>query len=487
MHPLLLESESNPRATTRTLDANWIHLVEANPGPAWGADAAGRLITANRRWSELLGLAPAAIDDSFSLRTLIHPDDIARLQQPVAKIDAIEHYEYRLLAADGTCHWMRDSVSPVLSADGEREGYLGFTENIQAQKDPDDQAEETQKAKALGSLASRVAHDFNNQITAIRMFADILRSNLSQPQNLELVDQIVHCCSSAEFLTKKLNSFSRHEIAQPERLDLTILVENLRGFVGSLIADYIDVEFALEPNPQWVEVDAKQFEQVFFNLCLNARDTLTESGKLMTIADTGAGISPADLGQVFDPFFSTKARNQGTGLGLAHCMKIARESRGDITIESKLGEGTRVHFWLPVAGAPKAKPTPKANSPAKILLVEDDELVRNISSMFIQSLGHELHTFNRAEPALTYADQHGIDDVDLLITDIAMPGMDGHELAQNFLGRRSDLLVLFISGFIDNPATKAALESGRHHFLPKPFSSQSLGQKIDRLIPHRNN
>jgi two-component system, cell cycle sensor histidine kinase and response regulator CckA len=511
MHPFLTAADSSARPWPSAAVADWSRFVEANPIPSWGMDPHGNNIIVNSMWSALTGQAPLSTAD---LQTLIHPEDRSSLHDKTGPADETAAiYEYRLRRADGSFSWVRDTITAVLNRDNIIDGYLGCTQILTDARLAEAQARASRDVEILGSLASGVAHDFNNQITAVRMFADILRSNLRDERNVELVDQIVHSCSSAEFLIKKLNSFSRHEVVQPELVELNALIENLRSFVRSLLPDEIEINIQLETQPQWVEVDRKQIEQVFFNLCLNAREAMSDaaagtltikverliapapvSDKLdvgtyvrLTVADTGRGIESAELDRVFDPFYTTKSKNKGTGLGLANCRRIAHEARGDVQIESAPGQGTQVFFWLPASQDSTANPPAehelKPPAKAAIMLVDDDDLIRNVAETLIDQLGHDLVSFNRAEAAVEYADREGIDHLDLLITDIAMPGMDGHELVRNFRKRRGDILVLFISGFMDNPATQAAVDSEKSHFLPKPFSCESLQRKLTQLLP----
>lgn len=512
MHPFLLLPQDTSASSPARLPGSWVDLVEINPSLSWMANAQGGLHCANSPWIALTGIDPAVREIS-TLADLVHPDDVSRLSQSRQPDDSGRTtHEYRLRQANREYCWVRENIAELRSEEGTFAGYLGCAISIQTEKTNEQRSHQTQKMEALGLLASGVAHDFNNLLTAIRLFADLLREDLQNTEHVSNIDNIIHGCSSAGYLVKQLNSLSRREVVQPEHLDLNILIDELRSFVRSLLSEHIDINFSLAPEPAWVDIDRKQLEQVFFNLCLNARDAITVEGALsisveritvsepvseilgpgdyirLTIADNGNGIDEATQARIFEPFFTTKSKNKGTGLGLATCASIAREAQGDITVKSQLGQGAAFHIWLPEVVAqtePWATPVPTDSwdeTDVVILLIEDDDLVRSVSCMLIESLGHRVISFDNGSSALSYVEENGINDITLVVTDIVMPEMDGHEVAKRLLSLRPDLAVLYMSGYVNDPKTELAIAQVGNFFLPKPFSGEEFASKLAHIL-----
>lgn len=361
-----------------------------------------------------------------------------------------------------------------------------------------------QKMEAVGTLAGAVAHDFNNLLTAIRCFADLLREELEHENQRRKLDDIIHACSSATHLVRQLLTFSRKEVTQTESLDLNTFVSDLHGFVRSLLSEHIEIHIDTADQPAWIRADRRQLEQTFFNLCLNARDAMPTEGRLsikitvetceqaptaqllpgryvkLSVADNGAGIDPALAERIFQPFFTTKPKGKGTGLGLATCLAIMREINGDISLDSRIGEGSTFSLWFPEDACmfqedwtPPAPPEIDS-AKATILLVEDDSLVRLVANALIENVGHHVISYGLPAEALAHAESQGLADIDLVVTDIVMPGMNGHALVQSLRAIKPDLKAVFMSGYIDNPATEAAICDPEVLFLPKPFSGEDF-------------
>jgi PAS domain S-box-containing protein len=365
-----------------------------------------------------------------------------------------------------------------------------------------------QKIESVGLLAGGVAHDFNNLLTAIRCFGEILRDDLRDDTQRSRVDDILHATSRAAHLVRQLLSFSRHEVAQPEPVDLHALVDNLRGFIRSLLSEHVRIDFVLDGESAWCRADPKQIEQVLFNLCLNARDVMSVEGVLtvgvgagplspagarqvrLSVRDTGPGISPEAQARIFQPFFTTKSRGRGTGLGLAASRAIAREAGGDLTYETMPGRGTVFYLDLPEIASPleffAPAPEEEAARPVsrRILLVEDDDLVRAVTVLLAETLGHRVTPFGDSREALAWAEKGGLAELDALMTDIVMPGMSGHDLALRLRAARPELPVLYMSGYVDDEATRAAIGQPGVHFLAKPFSNQELIARLEAVFAH---
>ncbi len=375
----------------------------------------------------------------------------------------------------------------------------------------EDRALQTQKMEAVGLLAGGIAHDFNNLLTAIRCFAELLRDELTIESQISKLDDILHASSRANHLVRQLLAFSRQEIAQPENTDLNLLVDELRGFIRSLLSEHVKIAIDLDDRPAWFHADRKQVEQILFNLCLNARDAMTTDGTLtlrvrhvtvevpapggppagryvqLTVADTGTGIPPAVRARLFQPFFSTKPKGRGTGLGLATCLNIAQANGGTISYDSEVGRGTSFHVLFPEA-PPHTLPLSLADDVARcqgqgrILLVEDDDLVRSVTTLLAQSVGYEIVSFGSSPEALEHARATHLAGIDLLLTDVIMPELNGEALARQLLQINPSLRVLFMSGYVDDPLTQHTIAQDGVHFLAKPFSAEEFASKLAQVM-----
>lgn len=373
-------------------------------------------------------------------------------------------------------------------------------------RESNERALQLQKMESVGLLAGGVAHDFNNLLTAIRCFAELLREDVPDETQRARVDDILHASNRASHLVRQLLAFSRHEVVQPEPVDLVSLVDNLRGFIRSLLSEHVRIEFEPAIDSAWCDADPKQIEQILFNLCLNARDAMLVEGVLrlrvgqgplsaagapqvrLSVADTGHGIPPEVRARLFQPFFTTKPRGRGTGLGLAASRSIAREFGGDLTLESEHGHGATFHLDLPEIACPavvqvqQEESAPSPLSPRTILLVEDDDLVRAATLLIAESLGHEVVAFGDCNEALAWAEDGGLGSVDLLLTDIVMPGVSGHALSQRMRAIRANLPVLYMSGYVDDEATREAIAQPGVMFLAKPFSHLDLATRLHAIL-----
>ena len=394
----------------------------------------------------------------------------------------------------GPLHYARDLVSILAITHARHRTQRKLREG-------EERALQLQKMEAVGLLAGGVAHDFNNLLTAIRCFAELLRDDLQVPEQQARVDDILHASSRASHLVRQLVAFSRQEVSQPEPVDLNTLVDSLRGFIRSLLSEHIRIDVDLCDQPAWCRADSKQLEQVIFNLCLNARDVMHTEGVLalrvscigtaatgdrrvrLSVSDTGGGIPVAVQAKLFQPFHTTKGPGRGTGLGLATSLGLVRAFGGDLTYETEVGKGTVFHIDLPEIADPLAdydqtSSAEEAHAAVRILLVEDDDLVRSVTQMLAMSLGHHVTPYSDSREACAWAEQTGLVDIDLLVTDIVMPGMDGHDLSKRLREIKPSLKVFYMSGYVDDPATMEAMAQPGIFFLSKPFSSEEFTRKL---------
>jgi len=377
---------------------------------------------------------------------------------------------------------------------------------------------QSQKMEAVGLLAGGVAHDFNNLLTAIRCYGEILNDDLAEqaPAAQPKVAEILKATARASALTRQLLAFSRKQVVQPEVLDLNLVITDLFDLLRSLLSENIVFDAQLHPQPVNVSADRSQIEQVLINLAINARDAMLQGGRLtlrtalrtlplegenhrdlppgpyceLSVSDTGVGMSPEVQAHLFEPFFTTKPKGRGTGLGLATCAVILKNAGGAIRCLSHLGDGTTFSVLLPEMTEPELHlETSDDETPLgryeSILLVEDDESVRAVTQSILHSLGYEVHVEPGGAEALTLCLGNNAPRFELLLTDIVMPYIGGHELAERLTALRPDLKVLFMSGYVDDPVILQAVQDSHIPFLEKPFNRTTLAKKVREALEGR--
>ncbi|MHB8523977.1 MAG: MASE1 domain-containing protein [Limisphaerales bacterium] len=374
------------------------------------------------------------------------------------------------------------------------------------------QLRQLQKMEAIGQLSAGVAHDFNNILTVIQGYTKLVAGERHlEPKTVEALDLVMAAADRASLLTRQLLTFSRRQATHPQKLNVNELVEDTAAMLGRILGEDIALSFDCEPQLSMVVADSGMIEQVLLNLAVNSRDAMPRGGKLtirtaelhiddayaklhpesrsgtfvkLAVADTGCGIAPENLPRVFEPFFTTKEVGKGTGLGLATVFGIVKQHLGWITVASTPGLGTTFEILLPSTGE---KPTPSLEKPAEprarggtetILLVEDEEAVRGLARVVLQRHGYRVLEAGSGSRALAVWNEHA-SDIDLLLTDMVMPeGMSGRELAEELLANRSDLKIIYTSGYSEDMFEKSlSLEEG-FNFLRKPFYPQKLAQTV---------
>ena len=374
---------------------------------------------------------------------------------------------------------------------------------------------QSQKMEGIGQLAGGIAHDFNNLLTVINSYSDMLLGEIGfdNPFVRNGLDQIKEAGHRAASLTRQLLAFTRQQVLEPKILDLNESVSTMAKLLRRLIGE--DITLVLCPHPALgrVKVDPGQVEQIIMNLAVNARDAMPGGGELtietrnvdldgfdahqqisapgsyvmLGVSDTGCGMDADTKTRMFEPFFTTKGPGKGTGLGLATVYGIVKQSGGSIGVSSDLGKGTTFNIYLPcVEGAaeqlePLSAPPAALRGSETILLVEDEEMVRALAQAILERSGYTVFAAKHVHDALRMA-QEGTKAIHLLLTDTIMPGMNGPELAQQVLAIRPAIKVLYMSGYTDKAFTStAALEPG-FTFLQKPFTPQTLGQKVREIL-----
>ena len=428
---------------------------------------------------------------------------------------------------DGSQFWAGVVIDPIRNEKGELVGFAKITRDLTERRNAQnelnkarEQLFQMQKLEAIGKLTGGVAHDFNNLLTIIIGNIEIAQRNLENEPAApatKLRRFLVNAQAGAKraaALTQRLLAFARRQPLDPKPLDVNKFIANTGEFLGRTLGEHVEVE-AVGGGALWpVEVDVAQLESAILNLALNARDAMPQGGKLtveaintyldhqyvranpevatgqyvmISVSDTGTGMSPEILAHAFEPFFTTKAAGQGTGLGLAQVYGFVKQSGGHIKVYSEEGHGTTFRIYLPRAGAGVASiPSKPAESEFEggtetILIVENDDLVRASVTTQMRRLGYQTLSAASAAEAIAVAD--GGAHFDLLFTDVIMPGkMNGRELAEAMAKRRSPLKVLFTSGYAENAIVHHGRLDAGVLFLAKPYHKSALARMLRRAL-----
>jgi signal transduction histidine kinase/CheY-like chemotaxis protein len=376
------------------------------------------------------------------------------------------------------------------------------------------QLHQAQKLEAIGRLAGGISHDFNNLLTVIISYGEVIREGLSPTHSLYTpASEIVGASLRAAALTRQLLAFGRHQVLAPRALDLNAVVADIERMLRRLIGEDIDLEFRPGEKLGPVLADRGQIEQVIVNLAVNARDAMPGGGKLtietanveiddtfvrthvgaapgdyivLCVSDTGVGMDADTKSRIFEPFYSTKARDKGSGLGLATVYGIVKQADGHVWVYSEPGKGATFKIYLPRTDAPVAEPPPPPKAPHKqgseaVLLVEDDEAVRALASRVLRNHGYvvtEASTAEAAETLLREADRV----VDLVLSDIVLTGMSGPQLADKLRKSGIDRRFLFMSGYADDAVIRHGILESEIAFIQKPFTPAALARKVRETL-----
>lgn len=405
---------------------------------------------------------------------------------------------------------LADAQAEVVRATTEARERNTQTESEEALRRSEDRLRQSQKMEAIGLLAGGVAHDFNNLLTAIIGFGDLAIDRLAEGDLVRsYVQEIIDAGQRASTLTRQLLVFSRHEMVVPEVLDLNAVVSSVERLLERVIGEDVDMAAILAPDLGLIQADRGHLEQVLLNLAVNARDAMPQGGKLTILTanqdvgpggdlppgqyvmvaatDTGTGIPPEVRERIFEPFFTTKETGKGTGLGLSTVYGIVQQMAGHINVYSEAGKGTSFKIYIPrcdehamEAGAVVAAPAIAAGTET-ILLAEDEAGVRNLVRAVLQDEGYTVIEADRGTMALKRAEEYG-EAIDLLITDVIMPDINGSELAQQLLAERPDLRVLFMSGYPGDVAVRHGVLAEGASYLAKPFGPRDLARKVRAVL-----
>ena len=475
------------------------------------------LTTGQGEWSPRLQALHGVTGSAFpngvdSFLEHVHWDDRAMVK---AEMDqAIRNRRdwsviYRTVWPDGSVHAVNEIGRAFYDEAGTPVRTAGVGIDVTERQRLEMHLRQAQKMEAIGKLAGGVAHDFNNLLTAIIAFSQMARAQLdaAHPAWAD-IGEVLKAADSAGSLTRQLLAFSRMQMLRPQVLDLNAVVTRLEAILRRTIGDDTRLVMQLDPQVDHVNADPGQVEQVVMNLVVNARDAMPQGGTItiatanvtldrtyvathpgssagpqvmIAITDTGSGITEAVKARLFEPFFTTKEQGHGTGLGLATVYGIVKQSGGFIWVDTQVGRGSTFRVYLPRTerDLEAAETTVRVaeGGTETILLVEDQEQVRAAVNAMLTRSGYAVLSAASGDAALRLAEQHPA-SIDLLLTDVVMPGINGPDLARALLRRRPDVRVLFTSGYIDRAVVREAVIEPGLRFIQKPFSQASLLREV---------
>ena len=429
---------------------------------------------------------------------LLHKDDLEHVEQAYAPILAGEEpgpIEFRLRHRDGSWR-MVEAIGRRRRQDGEWVVVVNYRD-VTDQRQLQEQLLHSQKLEAVGRLAGGIAHDFNNLLTAIGGYSQFLAAGFEadDPRREDALE-IVRASDRAAALTSQLLAFSRRQVLLAEVLDLGEVVAGLESLLSRLLGDSVELSTSVAQGCV-VRADRGQLEQVITNLALNARDAMPSGGRVevavgcrngdveLIVRDSGVGMTSEMISHAFEPFYTTKDPGKGTGLGLATVYGIVTQSGGEISITSQPGEGSTFHVVLPLSADDATVPVEREERPEErtgtegVLLAEDEETIRRLVGEVLTRSGYKVFAGSNGDEALRLLQEHA-DEIDLLVTDVVMPGMSGPDLARAASRLKPSLRILFTSGYTSEP--DEAFDDPDVEFIGKPFSPQALVAKVQEVL-----
>ena len=491
--------------------------IEQSPSSVIITDLEGKIVYVNQKFSEVTGYSRKEIlgQKPSILKSGETPEEEYRELWRTITAGKEWRGEFCNRRKDGGLFWELASISPIKNSEGKITHYLGIKEDITERRKLQQQLLQSQKMEAIGKLAGGVAHDFNNLLTVINGYADLLLYKLSSDDPpYKAIRQIKLAGERAASLTEQLLAFSRRQLIQPKILNLNEVIMDTEKMLRRLIGEDVDLLTKTEPNLGNIKADPTQIEQVIMNLAVNARDAMPRGGKLtietanvlldeiyvkeheqvqpgayvmLAISDNGKGMDEETRSRIFEPFFTTKGPGEGTGLGLSTVYGIIKQNRGYVWVYSEPEKGTTFKIYLPrvpdesieqnrVSDAHK---TIRGNE--TILLVEDDESVRELSSRILKENGYNVLEADRGSSAIEISQQYD-GTIHLLLTDVVMPEMSGRELSERLGKLRPEIKIIYVSGYTDNAIAHHGVLDKKTHFIQKPFAPQTLLEKIREVL-----
>lgn len=512
-------------------EERWKFALEGAGEGVWDYDAVADRLDASPRFMEILGYGP----DDFESRPLpwrdwVHPDDMAGMLRDFEDYaqgrSALFQASLRVRTRHGQECWVNLRGKMVgRGPDGAPTRVIGTivddTKRRQEEQERlslEAQLQQSQKMEVVGQLAGGIAHDFNNQLTVVRGYCELLQQEPLGERGIALLNEVVRATERASGLTGKLLAFGRKQVRRLAVVNLNRVIQDMAGALSLMIGEDVRIEVEAANNLGNVRVDRSQIEQVIANIAVNARDAMAGGGRLtirtrnivldedyvrrhvgasvgphvmMAFQDTGIGISEETQRRMFEPFYTTKGEGQGSGLGLSIVYGIVRQSGGHITVESEVGRGATFRVLLPrvyehtTQEIEVVPPPPQRSEPATVMFVEDDASLFSLMSGVIEAAGY--HTLASSDPreACRIGLAH-TGPIDLLVSDVVMPGMSGPQLAEALKEQRPEMRILFVSGYPKDVLDRQTVLPPGVRLLGKPFSPRELLDEIQRILEARS-
>ncbi len=508
------------RAEERLEAGERIHLIVNNTSDViFAFDLDGWITYVNPAIETISGYSATEMANQRFL-SIVHPGDRARLSDVWQKLiggQRCAEGEFRLETKDRRPKWCSGSWGPIHDERGRQIGVQGHLSDITEQKTLQAQLFHSQKMEAIGRLAGGVAHDFNNLLTAIIGYSEISLADLKKGSPAyDRVEQVLRAGERAQSLTRQLLAFSRRQILLPAVLDLNTVVDNVNKLLRRLIGEDTELIVIFSPGLWLVKADPGQIEQVIVNLAVNARDAMPNGGKLViqtanvripesgdpahpglkpgdyvmfSVTDSGSGMDAATASRIFEPFFTTKEMGKGTGLGLSTVYGIVKQSGGEITVKTEVGNGAAFKIYLPrVESETNELSHDESGSPANpgtetILVVEDDEILLDLVTYVLTNSGYNALQAPNGTEALSQCERYE-GAIHLMITDLVMPRLSGRELADRVASIRPEMKVLFMSGYTDDVLGSNGFSLAGKPFLQKPFTPEQLSTKVREVLDY---
>ncbi|HEV2206629.1 MAG TPA: ATP-binding protein, partial [Candidatus Acidoferrales bacterium] len=479
----------------------------------------GRRLYNSPSYEKVLGYSPEELE-RVSAYEQIHPDDVAAVKAAAeeARTTGVGRcLEYRVRHKNGEWRVLESTASAVRDSSGKVEKLVIVNRDVTQRHELQQQLVLSQRLEAVGKLSGGIAHDFNNLLGVIIGYSEALQQSVGPDDPMrEPVDEIRKAGQRAATLTQQLLAFSRKQVLEPKIIDVNAIVLDMEKMLRRLIGEDIALKFNVHPDVGNVKADRGQLEQVVLNLAVNARDAMPRGGELrieaenrelteqdkrryryvvpgwyvvLTVSDTGVGMDAETQSHIFEPFFTTKQKGKGTGLGLATVYGIVKQSGGYIWLDSAPGQGTTFRIFLPrveavvETAAPVQSTVTRHDGTRTILLVEDEPSLRKLTRTTLANAGYRLLEAADASHAIEIAGDPAL-RIDLLLTDVIMPGMSGGDLAKRLAPRRPEMHVLFMSGYTDGAIeVQGDLKPGLV-VLRKPFARETLLRAVEDAISH---
>ncbi len=500
----------------RRSEARYRSLILSAAYGIYRCTVGGRFLDVNPALISMLGYG--SVEELLRLDSrqdvFFNAQELDRLIEDYRRTGSLNGVEVQWKCKDGHVIVVRLSGRPVSGTDQPSEELEIIAEDITDRRQLEEQFRQAQKMEAVGRLAGGVAHDFNNLLMVINGYTEVLLEELKPGTTMhQKVQSIQQAADRAATLTRQLLAFSRKQLLELKVVDVNTVISDMERLLRPLIGEDIGLVTRLSPDAGRTRADAGQLEQVIMNLVVNAKDAMPEGGKItvqssdvtvrqnfrehrfippggyvvLSVSDTGHGMDKETQSRIFEPFFTTKEKGKGTGLGLSTVYGIVKQSGGYVFTQSEPGEGTTFYIYLP-----RVEDSPEEMSPAKaqenekggcetVLLVEDEESVRELVRETLAARGYKVLEAENGENGMRVA--HGFPDrIDILITDVVMPGMGGRELAKRLLQLRPNLGVLYLSGYTEDTILHQGTLGPGIAFLQKPFTLQNLARKVREVL-----